>query len=490
MTSGYPRFPVNIAERKIAAALKTAAAHCRAGDHPDEALWKAAGAHGLNPDMLARTGEMLNISLTHAHFERAADKTASFPTADSAAVTRRLFIDGDEPVTDGGFKHAGSSVEFTPDAPVAAVGADARFFAAVTGGGNYSLAKSAAVTGTEHEFFTPKSTPLPEHATGIIRESLAKRAEWKRAADEARATAGREFNRAMVTLAELEVYFSRVDNLDKYAAFEDQAYGEYGEEIAPFLELVRGALPRIDATQHGDPAYAKRARAWTSNRANSLLDDLVATEGRRREATAEHQRLQHEYAVKSAALDVAVRELDAPAPVKTASERVGDKLDFSRLNLNKRADGGAPEASAERLRKLVGFVDRPGAALVARQSHLEKGYAAGQEAHAHAVHRAPVEQADAELANVRREGILRDLMTNDEIIANHDPAHIQQAYNGILSTSPELTTNREVLRSILRQSTATQSLDPFAAKQLADLGKTTLENQNLRSGKKPDGSPV
>jgi hypothetical protein len=486
----FPPNPVNLAEKKIYSALKLAAAAIRDdGLEPDEALTKAASSAELNPEMTRRTAEMLNISLTRAHFQSGGDKTASFPLASAETVIDRVFRD--RPVDNVPEpKQAGP---MTPGD---------RFLARLRGEGGFSFSRSEvkaagadanANTPPRHapdsfwsRLSAPRAVAPPRDVRHEIRNAERARGEVKQAADRARLDASSAFSRMAETLQELVRHFDRVDEIPKYAAFENQAYGEYGDAAEPWLAFVRVQLPQIAARGERE-RFAKSARRWEPNPVNALLDAFID----QTEAYRAAQRVSDETSAdanrKIAALDAAYHLLagvdPAPAPAP------GDLLNFNARYAVPIRKGAAMDETLGRLRTLIGIPDHGDLARQAVETHISDRYAKGQQAQEHMTYKAPIEAADHEMNNVRREAILRDLLSNDEIISHHDPHHIQSAYNGLLSIAPEATTNREVLRAFLRNATAQQAIDPFQAKQLADLGNVTLKNQNLRSGKSEHGVP-
>ena len=79
------------------------------------------------------------------------------------------------------------------------------------------------------------------------------------------------------------------------------------------------------------------------------------------------------------------------------------------------------------------------------------------------------------MRNLHRTAILQDLIVNDPVIGEVDPKITAQAYTTIMQTAPEVSTNKEVVRSILRQSVHSLAVSPFDAGSWASLEKTTKE---------------
>jgi hypothetical protein len=79
------------------------------------------------------------------------------------------------------------------------------------------------------------------------------------------------------------------------------------------------------------------------------------------------------------------------------------------------------------------------------------------------------------LKNHQRQLILQDLVINDPFISEADPELISQGYNTLRRLAPELSTNKEVVRSIMRQLVHTGGLSVYDADAMAKLEKTILE---------------
>ena len=77
-----------------------------------------------------------------------------------------------------------------------------------------------------------------------------------------------------------------------------------------------------------------------------------------------------------------------------------------------------------------------------------------------------------ELKNVQRQLVLEDLMVTDPVLSEEPPHKILAAYKALLSLSPEVAANKEVVRAILRQSVHSMAISPYEAQTWTDLEKT------------------
>jgi hypothetical protein len=91
------------------------------------------------------------------------------------------------------------------------------------------------------------------------------------------------------------------------------------------------------------------------------------------------------------------------------------------------------------------------------------------------------------LKNVQRQIMLEDLMTNDPVLGDESPEVVAQAYQTILGVAPDLASNKEIVRAILRQAVHSVAVSPYEAQVWTDLEK----NIRALSGKAdPQGRPM
>ena len=67
------------------------------------------------------------------------------------------------------------------------------------------------------------------------------------------------------------------------------------------------------------------------------------------------------------------------------------------------------------------------------------------------------------LKNVQSQIMLQDLLTNDPVLADESPEKAVEAYNAILQMAPEVASNKEVVRAILRQTVHSTAISPYEA---------------------------
>ena len=428
----------NQAEKRIFKALSRASSYRSAGDSPDESMSKAASELQLNPEMTKRACELFNITLTHSHFKQAgvngAKREDDFPIADFQNIIRSVF-------TDTGRK--------TASAPVADPYSRLAIRPAVT------MSKTASVETPERQ--STNLAFLVQQAEGSIKELEF---ENRKVAMDVMSY----HHSALDTLRSLVDHFRTTGNTQKYAEFENQCYSEYGTPAGRYLDLLYAQLPEQPA--RGDSqTYSKHAGIFDAGFANSQFDRFVEAVDQYLDCQIKRASLQMELdSRRDSVQNIYARVSDTPRNSKTAA----GLLDFDK----QAAIGSLP----------IEIAGVPEALHASREKSLSGQFDKSNEHAVSSLHQRPQQEADQEMENVRRMTILKDLMMNDEIISRQEPDSVSNAYNTLLQISPTSTMHKEVVRAVLRNATAQQAVDPFTAKQLADLEGVHLKNKALASG--------
>lgn len=83
-----------------------------------------------------------------------------------------------------------------------------------------------------------------------------------------------------------------------------------------------------------------------------------------------------------------------------------------------------------------------------------------------------VQKQKQEMDNVQRELLLEELLITDPILSDADEQRVIDAYETLTQVSPEVSGNKELTRSMLRQMIHADGMTPFDASQLADYDLT------------------
>lgn len=101
----------------------------------------------------------------------------------------------------------------------------------------------------------------------------------------------------------------------------------------------------------------------------------------------------------------------------------------------------------------------------------------------------PREEANKKLSerlkNTQRQIMLEELMTTDPVLSNESPENVSKAYSAVLALAPDVASNKEVVRAILRQAVHSVAISPYEADTWTSLEK----NIRQLTGKMPQVKP-
>lgn len=461
---------MNKVERKIEGALKEAAQLHRDGTKATEAVVKAARSHNLNPDMTSRVVEAFNIAKTNSTIPRLKDKTASFDQAILEDVLGQVFK------TPSRNKRASAEVEAEEQIEEALL----EFEEKKASLPDFSWTANQKIAAAPEDI-----TEVIHQAFGVqhvLRNDLSKAAQARMSAE---SSAVRNFR-------EVVEFFNTSNNVGKFADFETDVLSEYGEAARPTLDLIyEGA--RLEARREERGTQVKiGSRYFTPSTAHQLFDGLMESMDSCH-ATGEALSLcGTDVTEKTAVLSGLINESQGLSP-KVASAL--DLLDFGSKK-KKAADdagpgvGGVANDLINSATKILPEAKLDPQGLLPSIRSGVSGAISGQYQAAHtkameAAIKGPQDQVDAEIANVRRQAILSDIVSNDEHISKMPHADIEKAYSALLQLSPDLTLNHSVVTSFLRQAGTNQAVDPFTAAQLVGLQQDLLKNKAYAGGAVP-----
>jgi len=398
------------------------------GSTPTAALEKVARDLDLNHNYIQRTGEALNVALHYNHFKTASNKADDFVTADITAVTKNVF----------GEKTA-SLVE-----------KQASWFPTVDEKINYNKLltnKKVKTAAAEARNSSDNYDSFQTSLKGQYKKAVDYISRLERELDEVR-------TEKVANDIYLEAIFnSLVKDFKKTAAarsefheFETQAFSEYGQRAVPYLDLIyKAAELTEDRGQHDNQKFAF-SRCAEMEKFDSLL--------------------------KSAALSA-----DLNASLKDAEEYVGlSKGKFKQAGYA--LHGGLEDFEKTACDEMANDIDEileKTAGPVAK-SIIEELFTKYRQPNA--APKSPVFK-NTKSDNTERTTMLQELIMTDPILASLDPKKILSAYQQILRLAPHIAKEKEVVRSLLRQLTATQSLAPVEANQLVEANSNLLRQHQL-----------
>jgi hypothetical protein len=84
---------------------------------------------------------------------------------------------------------------------------------------------------------------------------------------------------------------------------------------------------------------------------------------------------------------------------------------------------------------------------------------------------------ERKLKNIRVQGVLADLITNDSVISGYDPTEVANAYNELAEIAPNFMDSRATVQSLLRKRLEAGQLADFDIKQLLEMEKIEAERK-------------
>ena len=462
---------------KLMSALHSAVGNFNQGGDPNAAVVKAASDFNFNVDQTARLIETFNTARTIYHYKSAADRTQTFDLADASLIIPEMFK---APVEKAASFDPGDYSEY--DKPEF----NFQDNMVLKAGGVHDDIKEAA----SPVFLDTDLDTLGARANKImhVQRDLAKTAR-----DEARICASKSAQILSKLAADLGLgYF------ENCASKFGRLFGGYANNVnySPVMDKFAEFVPKQYQVKFAEDV---------------LIDDsdLVAATDALKEAKsymeAEAEFLGYASVLEKEANDFEVEFMgmlvtqlpendvkvasvldmlnpvlvNAAAPPKGPGQG-GDKpekkeplFQFGPLNkepkpgiLRESVGGGITEGAKKTIADQVG-------------TGLEKiifGPSVREN-----------KDLSERLKNTHRQIMLEDLMTNDPVLSDAEPQNVANAYSAILSMAPDLASNKEVVRAILRQSVHAVAISPYEAEQWTNLEKNI---RNITGKADTKGVPI
>jgi hypothetical protein len=478
-------------------ALDVAVKNFNGGMGDNESVIKAAADSQFNPEQTKRLLETYNTAKSIYFFKSANDRRDKFPLADPEVVMPALF----------------SGMPAAP-APKAAGLVDQSFYSerefhydgkwafdpfGARQAGAAALEKAASAPGTDLSLDTLYRSLRKHAATG------------QRLADRCRSTA--EF-----------CQYRHDDNLRKLAAFVGQDYHEadrlaqvehymwslHGRELAePVMQDLLACLPKTGAEKRAGDRLERLPTDF--NQRHPWEAELVKEAFEARFAIGQQQALAATFEKEAADMlrqwnDIAGFPSGSPPEpgmagffaealqgrlTKQAQSSPLDQMGFPPAGqpLKAKQPSGqqqrqqrTPPPEKEETEKAKPRGEKP------PESLLSKAVSGGAAALGSGVTEAlktPIQRAMASitagdeaederritstLRNMQRKLILEDLMVNDPVLSGEDPQSVITAYQTMVNMAPDVSLNKEIVRSVIRSAVNAVSFSPFDAKNIAEL---------------------
>ena len=474
---------------RLMTALHTAVGYYNTEHDPNTAVVKAAQDHDFNSEQTARLVEAFNTARTIYHYKSASDRTVGFPLADIDVVIPRLF--------------EGTPAEpKTAAAPYSYSAYDEREHSYHPDAVSHADLEKTAEAKEDERLSGLSLDTLSRQAMNGLRSlrQVAKMAE-----DEAR-NAAVNASFVMTKLAKLfRTGFDRDRLADQYArlvaGYRD---GEWAPVVAKLAEFVpeydkasadlitryasHAVIDDRDLTPH--LALMKEAKEWMEVEASFLAGSgqlQKEADAFEREYTETVVPFFQHPAESDLAAFIRPEVLKAAADTKTTRTYKTDEPNLYGEMESVERTKTSPSAPAPGLTSMIAdsvasSTQKPIGNFI--QTGVERAFTEPYARENKAL--------SDRLKNVQRGIMLQDLLVNDPILAEEAPESVVQAYTALLQLAPEVSTNKEVVRAILRQMVHSMAVSPYDAENWTKLesnlrniaGKGVIPMQAAQGGKR------
>ena len=414
-------------KEKLLGATRVAAEAYNTGMDPSSAVIKAAKDFGFNKDQSDRLTEMFNTALTLHEFEKhASDRTGEFPLADKAVVTSGLYTEH--------VKEKKASYDYS------FYDSKARNFT-----------KEARVRPMEKvaEYIAPEEL-TPEF---IAHQGMRYVTMAKQASDEAKSVEEQIRSKMITDLYKLaDAVRQGYDPEAKYRKIKTAA-----QKYPKILENLERILPE---------------RFTKLSALDDDIIDLSDIEDEEELLKKLQKMMDHvnEFHMTSVSFSKKAEDMWNKVAGSFFSERPLFDTIANRA-AEKKAQASAPKKPSVSKALLGALIQPPTISDIPnwQEQHDEE-----------------IDEESAEIArendNLVRDEILSDLVMSDPIISEADPKEVARAYGTLVNIAPRVSLQKEIVRSILRQSVNSVSMSPFDAQSYVTLN-------NAMAGKKiPQGT--
>ena len=417
-------------ERRITSALEKVADLVSAGDHPTDAVAKAASDAGVPAGHVRLMVNAYNVGRSEAHrktHDDVFDKAAEFDLADADEVVDRMFPAATKTAAARTFEGAVSPEYASPP----------RFLQ------DREKREKAARLAPLPERNPPPAYPTPPGRAA--EKSLAKLASLRRNLEELSRKAQEQYDLATGLFGKLAAELKSV-SAPRFSSVRDNCVAAYGlpaKVVFDKLAAQNKVLAKQAASKEVHPFDPSKGVYKTV----ASLMDRVEKFAAAKEA----------YEAAAAGLDLEVKKaLDpfAPPPPKN-----GPVFGAKQANFLSGLFGTSMGSSIGR--ELAGKVMKP-------EDSLQKGMLGHMTDPRH----------EAQLRNIQTEAMLTDLMANDDVIAGYDPAEVVNHFNEISQLAPRASNQSGLMRSLLRRRLQQGAFDPFEADMLLKIENSLKTRDN------------
>jgi hypothetical protein len=407
------------------------------------------------------------VALHYNHFKKHPDaKADDFPIVDAQKVAEDIF--GQKEKTASEFKsELFSSFQSEETSP--------KFARYLEAGPHKEAYEKIIKTEAVYDF------PMSEK--GVYEKSANYIRDLKKTAENTQARAqDADYNTTRAFGAILEKFAKAPESRTSFEEFESQAYSTYGERVNAQLDLLHKAGHLKEARGKHDAGYTM----FTPCPELGLLDNFLKLAQELPGLKKEAQDAEYNYNFEKSHLDETFALRGCELKKKAADAEALSPLERLEVQMNKEAASIAdiPESDPvlarvkltklaelskerERIKTANDFID---SAMDAARGEGKPGMSA---------------TTNTDFDNRDRSFLLQELATTDPILSKIPTKHVVDSYQQLMRIAPEISKEKDMVRSYLRQATAAQGVDPFQGQQLIDANTKLLKQRQLQQGINP-----
>lgn len=407
---------------------------------PQVAVTKVAKELDLNAHFIKRAAEAINVALHWNHLKKAEDKALDFPLVDAAKVAEDIFGTCDK--TAAQYK----SEAFSPIADIEDIPnfnkyqndplfkhAFEEILEAKQPEGNFALAFKTAFDKSETYVRQLKQT-LENEQTKLA---------------EADFVVNRKFS-------ELANHFSKdAGHRTSFGEFESQAYALHGQRAVSYLDFMHKAASIKEERGVNDPKYQLFDTCKEAAMFGGFLTavDSFSKQVEKSKTAEDNYKFEADY--RASVIKFAYSKEEQMAKGDTVMAGYNHKK---------------TEQNQKRLAQVKAAFDvsEPFGALMTRYKE-------------ESIPGSSVPSTSQE-DNLERKLLLEELAVTDPHLSQVPPQQLADAYQQFLHYGPELSKEKETVRSALRAMTQGQGMSPFDAQQIIEANSKYMNQKMMQEG--------
>jgi hypothetical protein len=440
---------------RLMEALDSAVGHFNSGLDDNASVVKAASSYDFNQDQTLRLMETYNTAKTISFLKTAEDRSQNFSTADAESVLPSLF-DADEVLKSAAPKEGPDYSFYDNDKDPLQKAA-----------GDFSILEKAAA-----EFDDDSLESVSHYALHRIGE-LKKTAGF---CEDQKGMSAELYDRTLQKIARaLKPGYMEESLFPQAEVALHIMYKDAGDHMAE--EIMAYMHPETKRATARDKAVRISTFDVEHSGINGLLKDAhaIRTEWSKFAALQKHYEKEgtaYEHGFKRA-MQLENEETDTfediqdiftddfTSGLKSAQEAPEPRSDVL-YNVAKDTTDATASGLGLAQKGIVNVADK----ATAMVPGLPKVDVAGALA---APKERQAKSTAGKMKNLQRQLILEELMVTDPVLKGEDPDAVSRAYQTLIQIAPDVSLNREVARSVLRQSVQSVAVSPYDAKSWADL---------------------